>query len=382
MRFSSNPLTRRRFLQASSAGVAGLGLGLGCSQRQAISAEALALHRESLVFDLHIDTLLWTRLFGYRLAARHRNWIPTRPFGFHMDLPRALEGGLDAAVMGLVINPREVREELILPLDLLARWEDESGIAQVRTTLGLLRESAAAQPDRLQFARTGSELRRGVAEGRFVALAGLEGGQGIEGDLANLQIAYDDGLRMLGLVHFQATEAGKPMTVPAYEGEGLTDFGRELVRELERLGVIVDLAHLNAAGVSEALELMERPFVVSHSACRALHDHPRNLDDAELRRIADRGGVIGIAFGRSFIGDPGGVEGLLDHLVHALDKAGPDAVALGSDYDGFIVPVAGLGDVRGYPRITQGLLERRVPADVIRKLLGENALRVVSEVCG
>jgi len=378
-------VSRRHFLRVGSAGAAGLWLGIGCSAWdpvQEVSEEAHALHRECLVFDLHVDTLLWTRVLGYDLARSHRNRIPTQPFGFHMDLPRARAGGLDAAVLGLVINPREVRDELILPLKLLARLEGESGAAQVRTTLRLLAENAAAHPDRLQFARTGSELRFGVETGRFAALAGLEGSQGIEGDLANLQSAYEDGLRMLGLVHFQATEAGKPMTVSAYDGEGLTDFGRELVRELERLGVVVDLAHLNAAGLEDAFELMRRPFVVSHSACRALQDHPRNLDDAQLARIADRGGVIGIAFGRSFIGGPGDIEALLDHVEHALDKAGSEAVALGSDYDGFIVPVSGLGDVRSYPLITQGLLHRGVHPDVIRKLMGENALRVVTEVCG
>ncbi len=378
-------MTRRRFIEVTGASLAGCCLASGCrpgAPLAEVSAEALSLHRESLVLDLHIDSLLWTRLTGYDLAAGHQNRLPFQPFGYHMDLPRALEGGLDGAVMGLVINPREIRDELMLPLKLLARWEGERGIAQVSASLDLLRQSAERHPDRLLFARSGSEAKRGIAEGRFVALAGIEGGHAIEGDLSKLITAYEQGARMLGLVHFQTSAAGHPMTVPAFEGRGLTRFGFELIAELERLGMVVDLAHLNSAGVADALGKLKRPFVVSHSGCQAICPHARNLTDEQLRAIADAGGIVGIAFGRSFVGGAGGVADLLDHVEHALEVAGSDSIALGSDYDGFIVPVGQMGDVRSYPLITQGLLERGVPVPVIQKILGENALRVLTEVCG
>jgi membrane dipeptidase len=373
-------LSRRQFLQGSVGGALLLG-GCGWTPSPgAISDEALDLHRRSLVLDLHVDTLLWQRLFGYDPLRRHENRLPTRPFGFHFDLPRAREGGLDAAVMGLVINPAEVREELMLPLQVLDWWEDEHGVAQTLATLDLLAALADEQPDQIAFVRRASDIPYEMASGRFVAMAGLEGAHGIEGDLANLQPLYERGLRMLGLVHFQATEAGYPMTVPSFYGEGLTDFGQQLVAELERLGIVVDLAHLNAAGVMGALLQMRRPCVVSHSACRALNEHPRNLTDQQLREIGDRGGVIGIAVGRDFIG--GGLSRFLDHVEHAIDVAGPHAVALGTDYDGFIVPVPGMGDVRSYPFITQGLLDRGRDPALIAQLLGANALRVLTEVTG
>ena len=215
-------------------------------------------------------------------------------------------------------------------------------------------------------------------------MAGLEGAHGIEGDLGNLQALYEHGLRMVGLVHFQASEAGYPMTVPAFYGEGLTDFGRELVSLLEHFGIVVDLAHLNAAGMLDVFRQMRRPCVVSHSACRALHDHPRNLTDRQLRGLGDRGSVIGIAAGREFLGGgrAGGIDRFLDHVEHALDVAGPHAVALGSDYDGFIVPAEGMGDVRVYPFVTQGLLDRGRDPALIAQLLGENALRVLTAVTG
>jgi len=377
--------TRRRFLHTSAAASLPLLLGAACgTERRAleISSEAQALHDESLVLDLHIDSLLWTRLFDYDIAARHRNRLPASPFGHHMDLPRAREGGLDAAVMGLVVNPDEEREGLILPLRFLARWEDERGFDHLTQTQDLLRGLAERRPEEIVFARSGSELMQAVESGRFGALSGLEGGHGISGDLANVERAHAGGLRMLGLVHFQPTAAGYPMTSPQFDERGLLPFGLELIDELHRLGIVADLAHLNSAGLHDAFARLRHPFVVSHSGCKALHPNPRNLDDEELRALGEAGGVVGIAFGRSFLGGDWGVPALLDHIEHALNHAGNGAVALGSDYDGFIVPVAGLGDVRCYPLITQGLLDRGVAPDVVRGVLGGNALRVLVEVTG
>lgn len=342
--------------------------------------DVLAFHRECLVLDLHIDTLLWVRFLGYDIGARHANRLPGSPFAWHLDLPRAAEGGLDAAVLGLVINPREVRKELILPLRLLAALESGSGIEQTLATLDLLARAEERYPERLRFCRSGSEIRAAVADGRFAGLPCLEGSHGIEADLANVRAAYDRGLRMLGLTHFQATEAAYPMTVAAFDHRGLTEFGRELVAELERLGIVVDLAHVNPRGVDDALEIVTRPFVVSHSGCRALADVPRNLDDDQIRRIADRGGVIGVANGRSFVGSR--LEDYVAHIDHLVKVGGVEAAALGTDFDGAIVPVAGMPDVRAYPLVTQALLARGHSRDSVRAVLGENALRVLTAVCG
>jgi len=349
----------------------------------AVNADARALHRECLVLDLHIDTLLWVRLLGYDLTRRHCNRLPLSPFAWHFDLERAALGGLKACVFGLVINPREVKRELMLPLKFLAWWERGprgSGLAQTLETLHLLSRAADLHPDRLTFCRSGTDVRQAVTAGRFAGFAGLEGAQGIEGNLENVGTAYEHGLRMLGLVHFQATEAAYPMTVSAFDDAGLTPFGIELISEMERLGVVVDLAHLNPRGTDDALRVMRRPFVVSHTACRALVDHPRNLDDAQIRSVADRGGVVGIAFGNSFVRK--NLSGFLDHVEHVIQVGGPDAVALGSDFDGMILPVKGMEDVTVYPRITEALLARGQPPETIRKALGENALRVITEVCG
>jgi membrane dipeptidase len=372
-------ITRRELLGGAAALVAGAAPARAAEEP--VPADVLAFHRACRVLDLHIDTPLWMRFAGYDIAVRHRNRLPASPFAWHLDLPRAEDGGLDAAVLGLVINPAEVREELMLPLRLLAWAESGFGIAQTLETLDLLSEAERRLSDRFRFAKTGSELRAAIDAGRFAALAGLEGAQGIEGRLENVARAHERGLRMLGLVHFQATEAAYPMTVAAFEGRGLTPFGRDLVAECERLRIVVDLAHTNAAGVDDALAVVERPFVVSHSACRAVHDHPRNLGDDQIRRMAERGGVIGVAVERSFVG-PGGLPRFLDHLEHLMKVGGVECAALGSDYDGAIVPVPGMGDVTAFPHVTAGLLARGHSPEAVKKVMGENALRVLTEVCG
>jgi membrane dipeptidase len=372
-------ISRRELLGGAAALLAAA--GRAHAAEDPVPADVLAFHRACRVLDLHVDTPLWMRLAGYDIGVRHRNRLPASPFGWHFDLPRAAEGGLDAAVFGLVINPAEVREELILPLRVLAWTESGHGIEQTLETLDLVAEAGRRLPDRFEFAKTGSELRAAIDAGRFAALAGLEGAQGIEGRLENVARAHGRGLRMLGLVHFQATEAAYPMTVASFDGQGLTPFGRDLVAECERLRMVVDLAHTNAAGVDDALAIVTRPFVVSHSACRAVQDHPRNLTDDQIRRIAERGGVIGVAMERSFVGT-GDIGRFIDHLEHLMKVGGVGCAALGSDYDGAIVPVPGMGDVTAFPQVTRGLLARGHSPESVKQVMGENALRVICEVCG
>ena len=250
-------------------------------------------------------------------------------------------------------------------------------------TLDLMHDAARRYADRFTLVRSGSELRAARAAGKIAGLPCLEGAHGIEGSLTHVRTAYERGLRSIGLVHFQATEAGYPMTVAEFDGQGLTEFGRTLIGEMERLRMVVDLAHLNDAGVTDALAIMRRPFMVSHTACRALHPHRRNLTDDQIRAVANRGGVMGIMFEGQVLAAGGADLGrVLDHFDHAIKVGGDDVVAIGSDYDGFITPAVGLEDVTTMPHLTAGLLARGHRPDTVRKILGENAVRVLTEVCG
>jgi membrane dipeptidase len=377
-------LNRRELLQRSAL-TAGA-LTLGCSQRAPaapVSADALALHHDSLVVDLHVDSFLWARLFGYDMGRGHENRLPSAPFAWHADLPRLAKGGVGAVGFGIVVNPREVRPELMLPLKMLAWFERQRGIEAVLATLDLMHETARRYPDRFVVVGNGTEIRAARAAGKIAGLPCLEGTHGIEGSLDHVRTAHERGLRSIGLVHFQATEAAYPMTVPEFDGRGLTDFGRELIGEMERLKVLVDLAHVNDAGFADALAVMQRPFMVSHAGCRAVCPHRRNLTDEQIRAVAERGGVIGMVFESSFVADhDANLDRVLDHFDHAINVGGEDVVGIGSDYDGFILPPTGLEDVTTLPRLTAGLLARGQRPQTVRKVLGENALRVITDVCG
>ena len=161
--------------------------------------------------------------------------------------------------------------------------------------------------------------------------------------------------------------------------QGLTDFGRDLVARCNDLGVLVDLAHLNRKGFLEACSVSTAPVVVSHTGLSAVHDMWRNIDDQQVRAVADTGGCIGIIYHRKFLGGST-LEAVVRHLVHCWKVGGEDTPALGSDFDGLIVPPKDLPDASALPRLTQALLDHDVPERVIHKMLGLNALRVFESV--
>lgn len=375
-------LARAARLTAMALGVASPALGRLANAAR-VPDEAWALHRESLVIDLHVDSFLWTRLFGYNLGVRHENRLPFSPLGWHADLPRLREGGVGAVGFGIVVNPLDVGPELLLPLKVLSWTERQRGFDAVLNTLDLMHAAARSYADRFVFVHNATELRAARAAGKIAGFACLEGSHGLEGSLDHVRTAYQRGLRSIGLVHFQATEAGYPMTVAKFDDRGLTQFGCDLIGEMERLRMVVDLAHVNDAGFADALKVMRRPFIVSHTCCRAVYAHRRNLTDGQIRAVADRGGVIGIAFERTFLGGlSANLDSVLDHFDHALKVGGEDVVAIGTDFDGFIFPPSELRDVSHMPRLTAGLLARRHRPETVRKVLGGNALRVLTAVWG
>jgi membrane dipeptidase len=181
-------------------------------------------------------------------------------------------------------------------------------------------------------------------------------------------------------MHFTANSLGSPAYGwGADPDQGLTALGRECVRELHRCGVIVDLAHINRKGFFDALEVSDRPVMVSHTGVLGVHEHWRNIDDTQLRAAADNGACVGVIFANRFLGGRD-LSAVVDHLLHIIDVAGEDVPALGSDFDGFVIPPRGLEDVACMPNLTAALAARGVNERVLRKILGENALRVLREV--
>jgi membrane dipeptidase len=281
----------------------------------------------------------------------------------HVDLPRMREGGLTGQFFGLWTFPYPQR-----------------GCARdVHRQLDALEQAARASDGGLVLATRAEEVRAARASGARVGLRGIEGGQALEGDLDNLERFAGRGVRYLGLLHFTPNQIGRPMYgTGTDESAGLTPFGCEVVDACARLGVLVDLAHLNRRGFFDAVARRPGPLVVSHAGATALSDHPRNIDDDQIRAVADSGGVVGIIFAPRYLG--GHLEAVVNHLAHVIDVAGDAAVALGSDWDGFIRPCRGLEDAAQLPNLTEALLIRGLSVEAIHRLLGGNVLRVLDSL--
>jgi len=327
--------------------------------------EARALHAECCVLDLHADTAKLMDKLGYDVAQRHDRPMPTRVNVFgHVDLPRLRDGGVAGQFFSFWTAP----------------YPERGCARSVADQLDALDQAMARHPSELAWTRTGAEVRAAKAAGQIAALGGIEGGQALEGRLDAIEPFARRGVRYLGLLHFSANAIGRPAKGKGSDGSvGLTAFGRDVVRECERCGVIVDLAHINRRGFFDALEVATEPPMVSHTGVLGVHQHWRNIDDEQLRAIADKGGCVGVIFARKYLGSAS-IEAVVDHLLHIIDVAGDDLPALGSDFDGFVVPPIGLEDVAALPNLTVALSRRGVAPRVLEKILGGNVLRVLDAV--
>lgn len=328
-------------------------------------AEARAFHDEICVIDLHADTAKLMDKLGYDLAVRHDRPMPRRinVFG-HVDLPRLREGGVAGQFFSFWTTP----------------YPERGCGRSVAAQLDALDQAIAKQPTELGWTRTGREVRAAKAAGKIAALGGIEGGQALEGQLDAIEAFSRRGVRYLGLLHFSRNAIGRPAKGRGADpSEGLTAFGREVIRECERTGVIVDLAHINRRGFFDALALATLPVMVSHTGVAGVHEHWRNIDDEQLRAIADNGGCIGIIFARRYLGSAS-IDAVVDHLIHVVNVAGEDVAALGSDFDGFVVPPDGLEDIAALPNLTVALARRGLSVRALEKMLGGNVVRVLDAV--
>lgn len=327
------------------------------------STETLELHRRAIICDGHCDTIL--------TLDRQDRYLGERSDKGHVDLPRLLEGGVTAQVFALFV------ESDYLP---------DRAVRRVVELLDRFYRALDRNPDRMLLATQAAEIRQAKAEGKVAAIVGIEGGAALEGEMAPLRIFYRLGVRLLTLTWSRRNALGDGIGVE--EAGGLTDFGRAVVQEMNRLGMLVDVSHLAPPGVDDVLEVSRAPTIASHSNARAVCDNPRNLNDRHIHGIAGSGGVIGVTFVPNFVDlEEANLERLLDHVEYLLDTAGEDHVGLGSDYDGFGRGVPAyqfhdLPDVSHLPRLTAGMRRRGLPDRVVEKVLGLNFLRVFEEVVG
>lgn len=349
--------------------------------------------------DLHVDTLMAIVHEGRRIDERDGAVEPGLP-PRELDAPRMAEGGLDAAVFSIFVTPY---------------WQGASATERAHALIDMLDAELARPPVAAAMRRVGTtaELEDAILNGRRAAFIGIEGGHAIADSLLRLSEFASRGVRYMTLTWANANGWADSSGSPPLHG-GLTAFGRQVIREMERLGVLVDVSHVADTTFWDVMDIASAPLIASHSGCRALHDHARNLTDEQLRAVAATGGVVGIPFASEFLGptgprpawtapwrsgvavsDPAAAEladrrarpalrpepaplaWLIDHVMHALDIAGPDHVAIGSDFDGMIVPPRGLDHVGRLPVVRSALSERGVPDDVLAAVWGGNALRVL-----
>jgi membrane dipeptidase len=352
------------------------------------------LMRDILIFDAHIDTPRYFVDEGYRLKDRH-------PY-YELDIPRMREGKLGAVMFGLYAQPQDFPPE---------RW-----LPRALETLDALHAEVAANPRDMEFAYTAADVERIHKSGKLAAMASLEGGHLIADSIGVLRAFYRLGVRYMTLAHFASNNFADSMT-------GLSPFGRELVREMNRMGMIIDVSHISDKAVLDAVEHSRAPVIASHSSSKAIAPIVRNMPDSVIQTIAKRGGVICINFHAGYLEKAAydvyfrnraardeeikritdnkridwekvraiqrkyfekmpkvDVRVLLRHIDHVAKTAGADHVGLGSDFDGISgMAPNGMEDVSKYPVLVKGLIELGYSDQDIRKIMGLNLLRVLRQ---
>jgi len=331
----------------------------------------LELHQEAIVVDSHCDTILqWMGVDLYTGSNRGGLTFGERNTKGQMDIPRMNEGGVDAQIFAVYTQPQFKEGPLALK--------------RAMQMIDVFQTEIGKYPDKVTFAKKTDDIYKAEKEGKIAALLSLEGGEPLCGDLGVLRMMHRIGVRCITLTWNQrnmiADGVGERRT-----NSGLTNFGVQVVEEMNRLGMLVDVAHLSDSGFDDVIATTKKPIIASHSNCRSLSNHPRNLTDDQIQAIGENGGIIGIVFAPGFIDrDPAKqtVTRLLDHIDHIRDLVGLEHIGIGSDFDGFPGLPKGLEDVTKMPNITKGLLEKGYSETDVKKILGENYLRIFKEVIG
>jgi membrane dipeptidase len=371
---------------------------------EGLSSRARQVHFSSLVFDTHADTPQRLLFDQFDLAKRDAEGC--------VDIPRLREGGVGAIFFALWV-----------PVEITGSAATKRARDLLNATLNQIKLYSAD----LSLATTVEDIRAARAYGKIAVLLGIEGGHAIDSDLGILSEFHARGVRYMTLTHNAATEwADSSNDAPRHHG--LTNFGKQVILEMNRLGMLVDVSHVSDATFYDVLRTSRAPVIASHSCCRALCDAPRNLDDAMIKALAAKGGVIHITFHDSFLSQEYATanrllssdnsehqravnrkfgdneaqklmewqrwsdefirlgklpqvswEKIVEHVDYAARLIGADHVGLGSDFDGAFMPL-GMEDASKFPLITEGLLARGYSEADIKKILGENTLRVMDDV--
>jgi membrane dipeptidase len=378
-----------------------------------MTIEADRMHREALVADLHCDTLIQMKR-GYDFSERHND--------YHLDIPRLIEGGVDLQVFASFLGSAK---------------KEQSPFESVSASIELLKSEISKHSDRIAVCLTSGDAQKIKQSNRIAALLSIEGGLALDKDPANVERFYKKGIRLITIAHSKPNGWCTSSEEKDASFHGLTDLGQEMITEMNRLGIIIDLSHSSDATVEEVLKVSKHPVIASHSNARSLCDHLRNLTDDQIKSLAKKGGMVGVTFVSQFLSAEFGkasteywkkvpkdkakalpelflseireeekqkrmqkfkplldetgeklkalrpsVKTVVDHIDYMIKLVGPDYVGIGSDFDGMSMPPLGLEDCSEMPNITRELVARSYSEADIKKILGGNFMRVFKSVCG
>ncbi len=358
---------RRSEVRGSGARTSNASTDATLSKSLGCSVDALRLTHAAEVVDLHVDTFILPRLWGYDPLVRHRGGPLGRFFFGHLDLPRMLDGGLDGAMWSITTNPFRPAA---------ARWR------VFLRNLAALRALIVRSGGRLEEVHTAAGYRAARARGAHACLLAIQGLNATEAAPAGVLSLPGDAIVRATLVHLTNAVYGATSSplCAARRDKGLTGAGREAVAQLNARRIFVDLAHIHERAFWDAVAVHDRsqPLLVTHAGVCGVLPHWRNLTDAQIKAVANTGGTIGIIFASQFLRRPGGprdADMVVEHVAHVLRVAGEDFVSLGSDFDGAITPPSDLAGADRYPHLVQRMLDRGITEPQVVKILGENFLR-------
>jgi membrane dipeptidase len=337
-----------------------------------VSREAIELYLASDVIDLHIDAFIWTRIFGYDLTKRHGAGLFDGRFYGHADLPRLREARVTGGIWVVTTNP-------LWPSHLRARVFAKN-LARLRQILDGCGEDVAV-------VRTTAEYLAAQRAGKHAAWIGIQGGNALDSDPDALERIPEGLVVRVTLVHLSNSKLGEtssPLKVLPTSG-GLTRAGKDFVARLDAKKIFVDLAHISRRGFFDAVDVHDKtlPLIVTHTGVSGVHPHWRNLDDEQLRAVADTGGAIGVMYQDSFLGKQNvSAATVVEHLEHIGKIVGDDVASLGSDWDGAITTPRDLKTCLELPRLVDAMLKRRWTPDRVQKVLGGNFLRALTLLRG
>lgn len=335
-----------------------------------VTPKATEIHFSGMLFDGHNDLPWMIRDIG-NSSFETLDIAKDQP-KLHTDISRLRQGGVKAQFWSVYVPAST----------------DATGDALLQTLhqISIVKAMMKKYPETFEMASTADDIERIVKSGKVASMMGVEGGYSIENDVANLQRLYDEGCRYMTLTHSKSLSwADSATDTPRVNG--LSDFGREVVLEMNRIGMLVDLSHVSPETMKASLQVSKAPVIYSHSSARAINEHPRNVPDDVLPLVAANGGVIMVNFFSGFIAPTeelkknkeatGTIYDVVNHIDHLVKHCGVDHVGIGSDYDGVPRLPEQLESVATYPRITQLLLDRGYDRESIHKILGGNVMRVL-----